>query len=844
MLLAMAVFCLSACAQKNPPDSSAGNEPVAIADDAEMERNYVYMWNKSGVGGVDKLLYTQTEDYALVSDAKSGAITAIGGYTSTNKDKYARADFDKLIGVNSMKYSVGYSGGNMTFNRQSGYHRVIESGRYVQRADYAQLLNSKDTALTGRMEIYATKNYAAITYEVHNGSGRADEFDLSYTMKFDREMTAAELPDGRGLTLKDSVGQGFTIMKNLRDEGVSIAYSNGELTVSQKDISAPQYAFYGFSVFFIPRLSAQTSDMQIIKDIEESSVTATDVVLNNPVPVSFDAARGVYRVDTNEVNKNVSQLNKSGRNTYDRVVFEINGRDGALIPITFFRNSGGSITGVSPMLRDKNTLEPTGIQVQASKNWHTFNTSFSINDPCRLYEGAWINNNVAVELSGGKAEYEYTCAYGEWGGVYAASHNQLCLIGWGGGNNLLWDESALGSWGESITYDPDMGLSRAMIDDVRPFLVKSEQGGYQQYNWTGNVGGANFLDYYPTAKQSKIIDQTVTYRSQAPNLTDVIYEGITDDGAIKSSIKINMGRTDDVVRAFYTLKYEFLNDTVFDRLSFFKMAADGYSDNSYSSYAIGDDNGILQDNKTLAGLDVGYLGGTTDAKSDGLWYLMYNSKDKGMENGDSMMVVREYDATINGKKYNKPSYRIFGTSNGGLQPSMELSLPSDITEVKAGSVVEMTIEYLIIPSNRADYYGEADYLLQANIFGTAAAGYDQVYGGKLQVNASVGKVNSRYPVEIEGKEGGETVAQFTISGGLGYVPVRITDVNGYKSYKLQKKVGGNWVDIVQNGNGANSNDFWQVYYNANTGKYEFSYNVKNTVGLDYGTVSEYRFIKA
>ena len=41
--------------------------------------------------------------------------------------------------------------------------------------------------------------------------------------------------------------------------------------------------------------------------------------------------------------------------------------------------------------------------------------------------------------------------------------------GWG--TDQLWDQAAIGSWGESICYDPDVCLQRSMIDDVRPLMV-------------------------------------------------------------------------------------------------------------------------------------------------------------------------------------------------------------------------------------------------------------------------------------------------------------------------------------------------------------------------------------
>lgn len=62
-------------------------------------------------------------------------------------------------------------------------------------------------------------------------------------------------------------------------------------------------------------------------------------------------------------------------------------------------------------------------------------------------------------------ELELTLVYGHWGGIAAASHAQLCLIGWG--SNQLWEESALGSWGESVCYEPDQVQRGCTIMDVQ-----------------------------------------------------------------------------------------------------------------------------------------------------------------------------------------------------------------------------------------------------------------------------------------------------------------------------------------------------------------------------------------
>lgn len=820
------------------------------------EKNYVYMWNKSGVGGPDKIVNFQTEQYAMQSDAAGGKLVSIGAYSSSVKDIYGEADFDSLIKIKNMSYYVEDGGAQQKFKYQDGYNRVIESGRYIQKIDYNSLRISSSVYFNGRFEISAMAEHAALNYEVHNGYSDRN-LTLQYEMEFGETMSSQTLDDNRGILVTNTKGVGILFVKPKTDSGLKITFSDNKVTFLKENVFVPAGTYGGFGVIIIPKADAVKSDLSKIADLENVTVLANQINPKvKPQTVIFDDRRGVFEIETGDISVGY-QDSASNRNNYERVQFSIeNVQDKKMkVLLSFVKPSGSSAyssTGISPMIRDKDSLEPTGTQVQISKNWH-FDPSANIagNAPSRYLEGNWYRGSALIEVAPKSIkENEYTCAYGSWGGVYAASHAQLCLIGWGGANNLLWDESALGSWGESITYDPDMGLGRSMIDDIRPFLVKSPQSNNALYNWTGNVGGANFLDYYPQTKQEKIINQKVTYSQQAPNLTDVKYSGVTSDGAIKSDIKINMGRTDDVVRAYYTVKYEFAKDTEFTRLSLFKMAADGYADNSYRKFALGDETGVKNNDVLTSSLSVGYQKDAfnkVQASSQNFWYMMYDSTDP-YENGDTAMVVRAFDATINGKNYDKPTYSIFGTNNGKQQPSCELTIPSEAGNIiKQGSKIEMKIEYLVLPSNNAHYYGSADYMTSSDMipkYGKSDFAYNQVIGGLITAKASVGKVTGNYPVSIACDLSSNTVAQFELSGGLGYVPIRFDNMAGYSGYKLQVNSGIAWEDLVQVGSKANKNDFFQTYFNANNNSFSRSYNVKNTNGLNYNSVKEYRMVKS
>ena len=149
-----------------------------------------------------------------------------------------------------------------------------------------------------------------------------------------------------------------------------------------------------------------------------------------------------------------------------------------------------------------------------------------------------------------------------------------------------------GVLGESITYDPDLTLQRSMLDDVRPFLTQSQD----RYNWTGNVGGGDFFTFRaPNGSRDRLGRLRSHYAAQGPNLTDVTYAGETQNGSVSATIRTRLGRTDDLVRAYYDLEYVFHESVSYSRLAFFQIAADNYSDNDFQSIAYGNADEVVHD---------------------------------------------------------------------------------------------------------------------------------------------------------------------------------------------------------------------------------------------------------
>ena len=88
-------------------------------------------------------------------------------------------------------------------------------------------------------------------------------------------------------------------------------------------------------------------------------------------------------------------------------------------------------TGINGVLLDPDDLSPTGIHVQMSKNWH-------VDRNPALYDDYWWTGVAHFRVPPGETRLKLVVAYQYYEGIHAASHSQLCLLGWG--TNGLWEE--------------------------------------------------------------------------------------------------------------------------------------------------------------------------------------------------------------------------------------------------------------------------------------------------------------------------------------------------------------------------------------------------------------------
>lgn len=836
-------------------------------------RDYSYMWWKSGfnnpAGGGQ--LNIQTGYYGMAVNPSQGQITKLDSInelvTQTEAGTEDNSRIDGMSAV-SMDYNVAIDGETYEFSfvkkpddNSSAYSRILETGRYMQRIDIMHLRYSQLSDVLGRLEIAALPEYFSLEYSIFSDYEIANA-DLEFSVTLSEEYVHSEASgDNKVMTFFKDNGSGITFVMPNRD-GWSIRAEGNTVYFRAESLAVPKSEYTGFNVIVIPATQASLSNADIYYGSEQASVSAVQIEPKEgrEQDVEFDP-KGYVAISLNRMfsASGSSFTSSSNRNALDRLKFTIeNSTDENIrVPLQFYKDAPFAVQGCSPFLRDAETGEPIGVQVQLTKNWHD-NAAIAEDDPLKFWSGIWFHGYTIIEVpANSSVTYEFTMTYANWGGVYASSHAQISLAGWGG-NYQQWETSSIGAFSEAFCYDPETAHGRAFIDDIRPLNVDSMGG---KYGWTSCNGGGNFLYYNVNYNASMMMFQQVRtqFKKQGPNLTEVIYTGVTRDGKVKFEITANLPRTDDMARVYHTFKYTFLEDVTFDRMAFYQFGADDYNDNVWMTMAVGNDDGPASftiDGETFSGEFALPLSDTEryygsedvmqriDIGGEGLWFAYMGAQRQEHKSGpdsNRALNVISYNAVLNGETYTKPSFNIRCTTNYNIQCNLiELCPPAAVgNTIEKGSTVEGVVEYLNLPVSKEAYYGPSEVMqsIPEEYFNTYRAAYYYVLGGKYTTEASIGEITKSVPITVKTVEG-DVAAQITITGGISYVPITFTNVPSYSGYRLEKKEGEQWVMVDQSYNG---NDYWQAWYDSDTATYELTFNVEHSG--DPEAVYEYRLVK-
>jgi hypothetical protein len=474
------------------------------------------------------------------------------------------------------------------------------------------------------------------------------------------------------------------------------------------------------------------------------------------------------------------------------------------------------ITGFTPMLCDLDGT-PTGLPVQISKNWHQRPEKGHI-----THEGPWFHGCAFVRLPPkARREMVFQMVYARYGGVPAASHAQLSLIGWG--HNQFWDQGAIGSFGESICYEPGRVQRRCFIDDVRPLMTLPVTGG-KSWGWAENCGGGDFLVWADERGSYRGFRATRTdYRAQGPCLTDVRYLEETAGGEIAARMEVSLARGDDYVRAFHRLRYDVRQPVHWQRLAFYQLGADFYNDTPARRVAFGDAQGMREE-WTPPQLQGGYDRRSVLLSGEQPWVSIHGVERSALQKGSAAasrgLILRAWHARLGGKDGVAPYFSTYGNEwgKGNFKTVIELSPPPDLTALTSGDFVEAEIELVIFPADANSYYGpnKPFRAVLAADADTWHLVHREASENDLRVNASRGTVSRTFPL-VFAVDGNNKVAA-SVNGGVGWLPVTFAGLESHRDFEL--RVNGRSFSQSVHGN-----DYWQTDYDPQTRTWSQTFNL-------------------
>ena len=722
----------------------------------------------------------QTGNYTMVLDTEKLSIPYLGPtspgieYGSMGEwpaDKAAKLTL--AIDVGGVRYTC-VRGGEWTKNTGP---RLVESGRFLQRGDVTDLVFKSEAGET-----------------------------LDVEARFETVAWAERLAF---ILAVRGIGEGASAMR------VSLSSAQGKLT-QKIELSGETSEWQEVALSFDPVSFEKAPATDVVK-VEANVVGSSDAL-----PIEFDAARSWHRINLDGIKPTLpAGANPDENDSLERIKLTLSNPSGkqSVARLLFAKSRGGikqrigsPITGVTAVLRDKEG-QPTGIPVQLSKNWHT-------RPEGGVYSGIWFHGFSQVRLPAGEeVDLELTIAYGHWGGVAAASHAQLSLIGWG--SNQHWSQSALGSWGESICFEPAQVQRQCTITDVRPLMLNGGAEG-KKWRWTCNVGGGNIFSMTdPEGKHVPHSGMRTYYHRYGPCLTEVTFAGNLGDG-ISHSSTVSLGRSDDIVRGTYRIRLDVHAATDFSRLALFQIGADNYNFTRENQIAFGDETGLTKEWKTTPGGNV-YHTKPTECQGASPWFSLHDGQSPKEDTkykawANRGVVIRKWKARLGGKD-SKPWFAERGlTRHRTDTTTLDLVPPPGVTRLEAGDFVEATIEHLVLPQSAGDYYGPNEELRVAltahgNTWEMAAR---EAVENSRKVEVTEGELDHLYP-DIRVKSTGDRAA-FNLVGGLGYVPVTITGLSAHDGFALE--IDGEAVDQSVHGN-----DFWQTDFDPGTGTWSRTYNI-------------------
>ena len=321
-------------------------------------------------------------------------------------------------------------------------------------------------------------------------------------------------------------------------------------------------------------------------------------------------------------------------------------------------------------------------------------------------------------------------------------------------------------------------------------------------------------------------EMKTAYLSHGPCLTDARHSGIYGvNREVRFTTQIQTLRTDDYSRSFQNFRYSFDRNIKTDEATIFKLGRTQRYTTPKIAY--GNAKGLIKKQFVPKGLGEGYIFvGETTFSGEGPWWVAFpGGRSSGMAGGTGYkaLIIRKFDAVVNGKKRTAPSFRATQYKSESSMPNLDFELlaAAGKPSFKQGDYIDMELELITLPNSANDYYGPNEAFqkhLQANPPSWKTA-YREVLQNDLQVNVTGGKLIRSYPILIAAT-GPEVIVD--IRGGVGAVPISFSGLTSATGHTLYQVTNGKRQKFDQ---AVHGNDFWQTDFDAGTKTYKLTFNL-------------------
>lgn len=552
--------------------------------------------------------------------------------------------------------------------------------------------------------------------------------------------------------------------------------------------------------------------------IEMDPLTTSELQVTDSLPyagsrsLGYDNTMGAYVVQTYTPELD---FYKTSSNSYTSAKIQISNDTKArkirlktTAAITNPAGWGPAITGGTAILTDQNMVA-NGIFVQVSKKWDNA-TGPNIN-----YFDTYASFDMAANVS---TTMWHRTSYQNWGDKVNVGLPSLDLSNYGAPWGTLWLETHVGA-SETMTYNPDDPVNATLADfraqnGIRP-------SGVTQGPWFDNSGGWEFLQLWNGTAwiDAKRRGPGIRFKSVGPNLSqyDMTLQTKAGDPNIKVTVTSTLIPSINGSRVFYKIHYDFLSDYTFTNikkdLTLFSMGDRRYSTPWANTMSYKNSGGAVSTVTVAHPVDGGWdlIGSPLNASKP--WVSFYNA-----QNNNFGFVVLSFSGRFNSTTMNNLGVSMWSYADGvntppaGNKQTAYLVPDTSINSIKAGDYADLVVEAFTYNPSQGNY-SAVDF--ESTKWPTAVT---MNYGTKLD----------DFPVRVQ--VGASQYADFTVTGGVDYLPITVEGFNSYAKPQLEQYVSGAWQVVNQS---VGINDGWQTDLDEVTGKYKVTYAVATPDGGTY-----------